>query len=893
MTDVRPLVNAADLSRIRSQGVGYLINTKGPASEWWTPVAILHDAGCGALRAADPDYKFFAERYYAAVDWLKKERADHWESCGRCVPKPSRAETQAVREKRSIAYLVNNKSAWGGMTRLHTATCRMAAQAYNPLDEFTDYEGAVAWLNSKVGREGVNWSPCGICRPRPPRRGSSASRGGPAATYLVNDKSSYGVTSVVHEAGCRAAAMTSGLKAFPDFDSAAVWLTAQVGREGSTWKRCGICHPGSSSFTLAPTRPAPRVPSTPAAASPVQAQAGSAITTALPIPASAGSASALQDSVRLTREVAELRKQRDAADKRANDAEARLAARAGTTSRDQQALARELAELRQQRDAALKRANEAELHAEAERKSAQAAQRDVERLNGARDKQVDETLAAFDLVAKERDELRESLGNSEAALAAAEVRANETAAEVSNLRGRITTGDDLQYAEESLVSVAEALMREGLLRGTLGLRLLDDMQVATPSNAKLLEYRAVVLSGNRSDAEALATFEKIDGPKTAGGRAAYVISAFRIGRPVPQDQWIGEVDWHDDDAAPVLRAGLARLPLGRVVAVLRTLQGVLKPTALRELLTDQYERDIPDSELMPLLDFWEAADAVGATARICETAHQRPRLGGAWLDGALDRVVARQPDSGEAPMIIAARLAGMDPEAAAHRALQVASRLQGVLSPRFRLEAARVIVTGRESVQVRDLLLALLSDVPARLGEAGATAEAEQAGKLLRSLSDSDGEAVAPGANLNPVPVSDAVSLLRVIERKYPALVILPQALSSASRWGRPNVHKLTTTLEGLGAAAQRYLNDQSLDGYKELERVPCKFGRRVSATALQQFRSDYVLADPEGNKIQLGWHFIVGSRNNVCRIYLAVDKSRRRYIVGHVGDHLRDGSNA
>jgi hypothetical protein len=371
-----------------------------------------------------------------------------------------------------------------------------------------------------------------------------------------------------------------------------------------------------------------------------------------------------------------------------------------------------------------------------------------------------------------------------------------------------------------------------------------------------------------------------------------VTSAFRIGRPVPRDEWIGDVDWQDQDVMPVLRAGLARMPAGRVVPVLRGLQGVLKPTLLRELLTDQFERDPADRELMLLLDFWEAADPVGVAPRICATARQRPLLGGVWLDDALARIVRRQADDDEAPRIIAARLAGMDAEAAVSRALEVASWLRGVLSPRFRLEAAGLIFTGRESSHVRDLLVALLDGVPARHADAGATAESKRAEKLLRSLGPSEPEVDSPGANVNLVPVENAVAVLKAIERKFPALLILPQAFESASRWGRPNVTKLTKTLEGLGSAAQRYLNNPNLDGYKELEKVPCKFARNVSATALQKYRADYLLRDPDGNEIQLGPHFIVGSGDNVCRIYLAVDKRRRRYVVGHVGEHLRDGTN-
>lgn len=847
----------------------------------------------------------------------------------------------------AVAFLVNNKSAWGGMTRLHMVKCRMAAKASQPLDEFGDYESAVWWLNSTIGREGLSWTPCGICRPRPPRRGTA-----PAATaaYLVNDKSAYGVMSVIHETGCRAAALASGtLKRFPDFASASVWLRAHVGAEGSAWKPCGICQPRPPSVTKTPARVAsasvsseppptstrlrsggfpttftsaeivemvksgmsipdiqrlmaassrfaapasPKSGTTPPTTT-VQAPDPSHATTASDTPPDPSDLSARENVPRLSREMAEIRQERDDALKRAEEAEARLSSRAEKDPNAEQVsnLTRDMAKLRQQRDAAIQRADGAELQINEIRLEGQALREEFEETKGASQNQTEETLAAFELVAEERDELRKSLATSEAALGAAEARANETVAEIANLRGRVDAGDDRAYAELAVLSVADTLVSEGLLRGSVGLRVLDDMQVAAPSNTTLLEYRAIVLSDNRSDAEALATFDKLGEPRTVPGRAAYVISAFRFGRPVSRDEWISDVNWQDEQAAPLLRAGLARTPVGRAVAVIRALHGVLTPTLLHELLIDQFERDPPDNELMLLLDFWEAADPAGAAQRICATANQRPLIGGAWLDEALGRITRRLPDDEEAPRIIATRLAGMDSVAAANRALEVASWLRGVLSARFRLDAASVILTGRESAHVRDLLVALLDGVPARLSDAGAAAESQRAEKLLRGLGQSGREADAPGADVNLVPVENAAAVLRAIEQKYPALVILPQAFESASRWGRPNLTKLTMTLEGLGSAAQRYLNDPALDGYKELEKVPCKLARNVSATALRRYRSDYVLTDGDGNEVRLGPHFTVGSGDNVCRIYLAVDKQQRRYIVGHVGNHLRDKS--
>lgn len=73
---------------------------------------------------------------------------------------------------------------------------------------------------------------------------------------------------------------------------------------------------------------------------------------------------------------------------------------------------------------------------------------------------------------------------------------------------------------------------------------------------------------------------------------------------------------------------------------------------------------------------------------------------------------------------------------------------------------------------------------------------------------------------------------------------------------------------------------------------MPCKFAKAVSETALTEFRSDYTRRAPDGREIVLSPHFIVGSGANVCRIYLCVDKEQRRYIIGHVGNHLRGARN-
>lgn len=752
---VKDVASAAELIRIRRLRQGFVINSKGPDDPWWTPTAILHSAGCGSLSQAGPDFKHFSESYYDAVAWLEQKRPKNWTACGLCSPRPGRGEVKTDRAKRSVSFLVNDKSRYGATTVLHTADCRAAAAATQKLQEFEDFDSAVLWLRSKVGAENTNWSRCGICRPTAPRM--PRPRTEPA----------------------RAAAP----QALPVETMAA-------------------------DSAITPVKPAT-----------------------------------------LDREISSLKTQLGAATQRAERAETALA----TALRDVESAS--------------------------------------DRLAGIEARQTD-TSEAFEATAKERDALREALAGAEASAAAAEVRARDAIAEAVGLRKRVGAGDDLAFAEEALVSVADRLVEAGQLRGDFGRLLIADMLIAAPGNPRLQEYQGVILSSIGSDAEALAILDGVAGHLTKHGRIASVVSSFRLGRPVARDEWIIEVDWQDAQLAPALRSGLARMAPDRAIATIGRLRADLKPKPLRDLLVDQYERELSDEELVALLEAWESIDPQEASARLCLIARQRPIEDANWLDRALDRAVRRDPEWTDALQIIAQRLAGLGPEAAIERASKVAASLDGAASLQFRQLAVEVIAGAPSSDSIRDGLMALVQDLPARWRAIGANEKAERAERLIRGLRADPGGGSAPGANLQIVPVESAAAILAAIEAKYPALIVLPQAHASAGRWARHNLTKLTDTLEALGAAAQRYAADKNLDGYAELRTVPCRFAPNVSKTALQRFPGDYLINDPDGNTVKLGPHFLVGSGDNVCRIYLAVDQARRRYIVGHVGDHLRDASN-
>lgn len=64
-----------------------------------------------------------------------------------------------------------------------------------------------------------------------------------------------------------------------------------------------------------------------------------------------------------------------------------------------------------------------------------------------------------------------------------------------------------------------------------------------------------------------------------------------------------------------------------------------------------------------------------------------------------------------------------------------------------------------------------------------------------------------------------------------------------------------------------------------------------ISDTARQQFRADYEL-DIERNgtveRVLMGPHTDLSPRH---RVYWYHDKEAARFVIGHIGDHLRDAS--
>lgn len=126
-------------------------------------------------------------------------------------------------------------------------------------------------------------------------------------------------------------------------------------------------------------------------------------------------------------------------------------------------------------------------------------------------------------------------------------------------------------------------------------------------------------------------------------------------------------------------------------------------------------------------------------------------------------------------------------------------------------------------------------------------------------------------------------------------LVFLPEAFSSASasQYKRPvQVLDDLLALDRVAGAWQRgelscdfksACANEGLTGYRN----------GISQTARQKYEGDY-RRQYEGELVMLGLHLGrgVGAVTEILRIYWYADPEERVFVVGHVGEKLRDDSN-
>lgn len=82
---MNPIVDTAEMTRIRSDGAGYIYNDFSGAGPSGDSYNVLHKATCRRLENATvPPRKYFAHNVDTAVDWLNANREPEGQNWKRC-----------------------------------------------------------------------------------------------------------------------------------------------------------------------------------------------------------------------------------------------------------------------------------------------------------------------------------------------------------------------------------------------------------------------------------------------------------------------------------------------------------------------------------------------------------------------------------------------------------------------------------------------------------------------------------------------------------------------------------------------------------------------------------------------------------------------------------------
>lgn len=138
-----------------------------------------------------------------------------------------------------------------------------------------------------------------------------------------------------------------------------------------------------------------------------------------------------------------------------------------------------------------------------------------------------------------------------------------------------------------------------------------------------------------------------------------------------------------------------------------------------------------------------------------------------------------------------------------------------------------------------------------------------------------------------PTSVYEAVSLAR---EDCSHVIFLQPALESA--WDSPyqQPERVYDALIAMDEIAQRYASNELPEGLaKAFDSKGIDFAADISESAQEMFREEYV-REYEGREILLGPHlrFGVGSPAKMLRIYFFRDDVKRKFVIGHIGGHLR-----
>ena len=159
----------------------------------------------------------------------------------------SGATELAALRRQAVGFLINTKGpddpTWTPRAVLHRASCGALTRA-EPVDKFftASFYAARDWLDER--RPG-NWEACARCSPRPSASEGISNRRARSISYVVNDKSLYEVSSVLHLSGCHTLSRANPLllREFSDLGEAVSWLSTGTGAGPVRWRGCGVCRP--------------------------------------------------------------------------------------------------------------------------------------------------------------------------------------------------------------------------------------------------------------------------------------------------------------------------------------------------------------------------------------------------------------------------------------------------------------------------------------------------------------------------------------------------------------------------------------------------------------------------------------------------------------------------
>ena len=160
----------------------------------------------------------------------------------------------------------------------------------------------------------------------------------------------------------------------------------------------------------------------------------------------------------------------------------------------------------------------------------------------------------------------------------------------------------------------------------------------------------------------------------------------------------------------------------------------------------------------------------------------------------------------------------------------------------------------------------------------------------LRELSAATG---GLSEQLGQIPdvVVDYVGALRAVDGRTPNVLIVETAYETAAVWARDGTKHVPAVVQTLASVcevadlyAAKGIDDSGLTGAFGDRGQQLVRDQSETAKTHAKTRRFHVVKDSEGNEYQIGPHFKYGRDR---RMYLAIDKPRRRLVVARLGDHL------